>query len=96
MPASESLAACAPATGNNITVTCTGTTQDQGPGANTGYGNSTQNGVTVNVQSGASVLGTSTGIDLNNNNTINNSGTITTNRHLGFSATSTESIPTGL
>jgi hypothetical protein len=79
LPASESHAACAPATGNNITVTCTGTTQDQGPGTNTGYGNSTQNGVTVNVQSGASVLGTSTGIDLNNNYIINNSGTIATN-----------------
>jgi uncharacterized protein with beta-barrel porin domain len=79
LPASESLAACAPATGNNITVTCTGTTTNQGPGTNTGYGDSTQNGVTVNVQSGASVLGTSTGIDLNNNNIINNSGTIATN-----------------
>jgi outer membrane autotransporter protein len=76
------LAACTPATGDNITVTCTGTTTDQGPGINTGYGNSTQNGVTLNVQSGASVLGTSTGIDLNNNNTVNNSGTITTNGFL--------------
>jgi hypothetical protein len=44
----------------------------------TGYGDSTQNGLTVNVQSGASVTGTSTGIDVNNNNTINNLGTITT------------------
>ena len=78
MPATESLAACAPATGNNVTVTCTGTTTDQGPGINTGYGNNTQTGVTVNVQSGASVNGTSTGIDLNSNNTVNNSGTITT------------------
>jgi uncharacterized protein with beta-barrel porin domain len=79
LPASESRAACAPATGDNITVTCTGTTTDQGPGINTGYGGGNQNGVTVNVQSGASVIGTSTGIDLNSNNTVNNSGTITTN-----------------
>ena len=78
LPVPQTLAACSPATGNNVTVTCSGTTQDQGPGTNTGYGDSTQNGVTVNVQSGASVLGTSTGIDLNNNNTINNLGTITT------------------
>jgi uncharacterized protein with beta-barrel porin domain len=79
LPASESLAACTPATGNNVTVTCSGTTTDQGPGTNTGYGASNQNGVTVNVQSGATVSGTSTGIDLNNNNIINNAGTITTN-----------------
>jgi hypothetical protein len=74
----DALAACSPATGSNVTVNCTGTTFNQGPGINTGYGDSTQNGLTVNVQSGASVTGTSTGIDVNNNNTINNLGTITT------------------
>jgi uncharacterized protein with beta-barrel porin domain len=79
LPASESFAACAPPTGDNTTVTCSGATVNQGLGINTGYGDSTQDGVTVNIQSGASVTGTSTGIDLNNNNTINNSGTITTN-----------------
>jgi uncharacterized protein with beta-barrel porin domain len=79
LPASESFAACTPPAGNNTTVTCSGATVDQGPGINTGYGDSTQDGVTVNVQSGASVTGTSIGIDLNNNNTVNNSGTITTN-----------------
>jgi hypothetical protein len=72
------MAACSPATGSNVTVTCSGTTFNQGPGSNTGYGDSTQNGLTVNVQSGASVTGTSIGIDVNNNNTINNLGTITT------------------
>jgi uncharacterized protein with beta-barrel porin domain len=77
MPASAQ--GCTPTTGSNITVTCTGATVNQGPGINTGYGNSTQNGLTINVQSGASVTGTSTGIDVNNNNTINNLGTITTN-----------------
>jgi hypothetical protein len=74
----DALAACSPATGSNVTVTCSGATFNQGPGINTGYGDSTQNGLTVNVQSGASVTGTSTGIDVNNNNTINNLGTITT------------------
>ena len=72
-------AACAPATGSNETVTCTGGTLNQGPGSNTGYGDSTQNGLTLTVNSGASVIGTSTGIDVNNNNTIINLGTITTN-----------------
>jgi outer membrane autotransporter protein len=71
-------AACAPPTGSNITVTCSGATLNQGPGINTGYGDGTQNGLTLTVQSGASVAGTSTGIDVNNNNTITNLGTITT------------------
>jgi hypothetical protein len=79
LPTSEALAACAPATGSNITVTCSGSTVNQGPGINTGYGDSTQNGLTLNVQSGAAVIGTSIGIDVNNNNTINNLGTIATN-----------------
>src|SRR5258708_3074302 len=61
-------------TGSNVTVTCSGATVDQGPGINTGYGNGTQNGLTINVQSGASVTGTSTGIDVNANTTINNFG----------------------
>jgi autotransporter-associated beta strand protein len=75
----QASAACAPGAGSNITVTCSGATLNQGPGINTGYGDSTQNGLTVNIQSGGSVLGTSTGIDVNNNNTINNLGTISTN-----------------
>jgi uncharacterized protein with beta-barrel porin domain len=75
---SGALAACAPATGDNVTVTCSGATGDQGPGINTGYGDGAQNGLTINVQSAASVTGTSTGIDVGSNNTINNFGTITT------------------
>src|SRR5262249_23462549 len=70
--------ACAPATGNNVTVTCSGATVDQGPGINTGYGDGTQDGLTVNVQGAASVTGTSIGISVNSNNTVNNFGTITT------------------
>ena len=37
-----------------------------------------QNGLTLNVQSGASVTGTSTGIDVGSNNKITNLGTVTT------------------
>ena len=77
---SAAFAACSPGTGDNVTVTCSGTTQDQGPGINTGYGNGLQNGLTINVVASppASVIGTSVGIDVNSGNTINNFGTITT------------------
>jgi uncharacterized protein with beta-barrel porin domain len=77
----QSLAACAPATGNNVAVTCSGATVNQGPEANTGYGSGLQNGLTINVVVAAppsSVTGTSIGIDVGSNNTINNLGTITT------------------
>lgn len=80
----EAVAACSPATGSNTTVTCTGETFNQGPGINTGYGDSTQNGLALTVNSGASVIGTSTGIDVNNNNTITNLGTITTMGSMGI------------
>lgn len=72
-------AACTPATGDGVAVTCTGTTIDQGPGLNTGYGAGNQSGLTIDVQSGASVIGTSAGIDVGADNTIINAGTITTN-----------------
>lgn len=74
----NAVAQCTPATGSNIAVTCSGATLNQGPGINTGYGDSTQDGLTLTVLPGASVTGTSTGIDVNNNNTITNFGTITT------------------
>ena len=73
---SAAFAVCSPSSGNNVTVTCTGTVFDQGPGGGTGYGDSTQNGLALTVQSGASVIGTDIGIDVNDNNTINNFGTI--------------------
>ncbi|NVO16656.1 MAG: autotransporter domain-containing protein [Rhodoplanes sp.] len=71
-------AICSPPTGDGVAVTCTGTTTDQGPGSNTGYGGGTQTGVTIAVQSGASVTGTSIGVDVGVGNTITNAGTITT------------------
>lgn len=57
---SETLALCAPASGSNITVTCSGATSNQGdgtPGSTTGYGDGTQTGLTLTVQTGASVTG---------------------------------------
>ncbi len=72
---------CTPASGNNVTVTCSGATVNQGPEANTGYGSGLQNGLTINVVASppSSVTGTSIGIDLGSNNTVNNFGTVTTN-----------------
>jgi fibronectin-binding autotransporter adhesin len=71
---------CSPATGDNVTVTCSGAVLNQGPGANTGYGSGLQNGLTINVVAAppSSVTGTSTGIDVGSNNVINNFGTVTT------------------
>jgi uncharacterized protein with beta-barrel porin domain len=53
---------------------------NQGPGGNTGYGSGLQSGLTIDVVATptSSVTGTSIGIDVGSNNTINNFGTITT------------------
>ncbi len=77
-------AACAPAAGpgpgtpaSGTTVTCSGTTTNQNAPA--GYGTGGQNGLTINVVSGASVIGTNDGFSLDGTtaaNTINNSGTV--------------------
>jgi hypothetical protein len=76
---SEVLAACAPSSASsNVTVTCSGATLNQGTEANTGYGTGLQNGLALTVRSGASVTGTSVGIDVGSNNTITNLGTVTT------------------
>ena len=75
-------AACAPVAGpgtpvSGTTVTCSGTTTNQNAPA--GYGDGSQNGLTINVVTGASVIGTNDGFVLDGTttaNTINNSGTI--------------------
>jgi hypothetical protein len=71
-------AACTPAAPvNNTTVTCAGATNNQNDPA--GYGTRTENGLTINVESGASVTGTRFGVMVDGNgasNTINNLGTI--------------------
>jgi uncharacterized protein with beta-barrel porin domain len=76
---SESFALCAPSSASsNVTVTCSGATLDQGTETNTGYGSGLQSGLTLNVQTAASVTGTSIGIDVGSNNKITNLGTVTT------------------
>jgi hypothetical protein len=66
--------ACSPMTGpagvpSNTTVTCSGTTNNQD--SPNGYGTGQQSNDVVNVQAGASVTGTSTGLALGDNNTVN-------------------------
>ncbi len=56
-------AACAPATGNNVTVTCSDTTTSS---AGIGYGTGFETGNTINVLSGASVTA-ACGSDINVN-----------------------------
>jgi uncharacterized protein with beta-barrel porin domain len=75
---SAAFAACTPGTGDNVTVTCSGAVFNQGPEAGTGYGSGLQNGLTINVVATppSSVIGTTFGIDVGNNNTINNFGTV--------------------
>ncbi|MGZ5875669.1 MAG: autotransporter outer membrane beta-barrel domain-containing protein [Bradyrhizobium sp.] len=79
---SSAWAVCSPAAGpgappSGTTVTCSGTTTNQNPPD--GYGDVSQNGVTINVLNGASVIGTSAGFALSGlvtANTVSNSGTI--------------------
>src|SRR5258708_13176936 len=58
---------CTPASANNVTATCSGTTTNQGGGApgtsagTNGYGTGTETGVSVTVSNNASVTGTSGG-----------------------------------
>src|SRR5262245_773851 len=71
-------AACAPAAPvDNTTVTCSGPTSNQNDP--NGYGTGSENGLTINVETGASVTGRNAGINLSDGfssgiNTINNLG----------------------
>ena len=74
-------AQCTPATStatpaNNTTVTCSGTTQNQNTDgvSNFGYGTGNETGITIDVQSGASVTGT--GIPPNTSGIFVHDGTI--------------------
>ena len=71
-------AACTPtAPVDNTTVTCSGATDNQNDPA--GYGTGNENGLTINVQSGASVTGTRFGVRVDGrdaSNAIINLGTI--------------------
>ena len=78
LSARPALAACAPLSGvvaPGDTVVCTTTTTDQD--APNGYGTGAETGLTINVLSGATVTGTNNGIWIDNNNIVNNAGTIT-------------------
>lgn len=82
----DARAVCTPAAANGVTATCTGDTLNQGPGATNGYGNGNQDNVTLTVQSGATVTGTNTGVNLGTGTVVSNSGTIS-GADYGFSAT---------
>jgi uncharacterized protein with beta-barrel porin domain len=83
---------CTPASANNVTATCTGTTTNQGGGApgssagTDGYGTGTETGVTVNVDVNASVTGTSAGILLGDATVTNNTGASITGGGYGILA----------
>jgi autotransporter-associated beta strand protein len=76
---------CSPASANNVTATCTGTTLNQGGGApgtsadpnGYGYGTGTETGVTVTVDSNATVTGTIRGINVGDGTvTVDTAGTV--------------------
>jgi hypothetical protein len=95
MPTSQTLAACSPTAGpgtpaSGTTVTCSGATNNQN--GVEGYGTGAQSGLTVNVQTSASVTGADDGILLNNTNTVNNSGAITGNGFAGIEATNSITV----
>jgi hypothetical protein len=75
------LADCTPASGNNVTATCTGTTVNQAGGApgssagSDGYGTGVETGLNVTVVPAASVTGTINGITFSTG-TVTNFGTI--------------------
>jgi uncharacterized protein with beta-barrel porin domain len=95
-------AACAPAAGagapaSGTTVTCSGVTTNQN--APNGYGDGSQNGLTINVQTGATVtsnLTSGAGISINSNNTINNSGTISTTGANGLILNNAQNLNNGI
>jgi len=79
LPTSQASAGCVPeATPGNpppgTTVTCSAATVNQN--APNGYGDGTQNGLTINVQPAATLSGTTASLNINANNTLNNAGTI--------------------
>jgi len=83
---------CSPAAANNVVATCTGTTLNQGAGApgtsagSSGYGTGAETGVTVTVDSNATVTGTTRGIFIGTGTIINDSGATITGSALGIRA----------
>ena len=70
---------CTPASANNVTATCTGTTINQGDGApgtsagTDGYGIGDETGVTVNA-TGTSLSGTNNGVSVGDGTVTNHAG----------------------
>ena len=71
-------AICAPASGNNVTATCTGTTinQDTYAGIVAGYGQKIQTNLNTTVVQGATVTGTNNGINFYTGS-VTNAGAVT-------------------
>jgi uncharacterized protein with beta-barrel porin domain len=74
-------AACTPASASGVTVSCTGTTTNQGGGApgtsgpsTIGYGTGTESGITINIGAGSTLTGSSIGITIHDGTVINGSG----------------------
>jgi uncharacterized protein with beta-barrel porin domain len=90
--ASEAQAQCAPASANNITATCSGTTTNQGAGApgtsagTSGYGGGTETGITVNVDASGTVTGNVDGIFVGAGTVTNGSGATITGGTDGINA----------
>ncbi len=84
-------AACTPASGDNVTATCTGTTINQAGGAPgtsggaAGYGVAVETGLAVTVVPAASVTGSVIGVVFNTG-TVTNSGTISGGSFTGIDA----------
>ena len=75
---------CTPASANNVTATCTGTTLNQGAGApgtstgTSGYGSGTETGISITVDNNATVRGSSRSIYVGDGTlTVNAGATVT-------------------
>lgn len=74
LSAAPAHAICAPASGNNVTATCTGTTNNQD--GLEGYGRINQTNLNTTVVQGATVSGTDNGINFNTGS-VTNAGAVT-------------------
>jgi autotransporter-associated beta strand protein len=83
LPAGEAAwAACTPVAANNVTATCTGATS----GGSAGYGTGVETGVTVKLESGATVTGNAYGIHLGDATVTNKAGASITASQYGIDA----------
>jgi uncharacterized protein with beta-barrel porin domain len=91
---------CTPAAANNVTASCTGSTNNQGGGApgtsadTNGYGTGAVTGITVTIASGAgnTVNGTDTGVTFSSGTVINNAGASITGGQRAISSSGTATV----